>query len=124
MANLPTQRLQPFSPPFITTGVDIFGPFSLKYGRNKTTKAWGVIFTCATVRAIHLEILDGLSTPAFLHTLRRFIAFHGLPKTIISDNGTSFVGAKKELQRLFQEGKKQIEVFLFCIKLGGSSLRH
>ena len=56
MGNLPTDRVKVHSPPFLVTGVDLFGPFHLKYGRNKTSKAWGAIFTCATSRAVHLEI--------------------------------------------------------------------
>ncbi|CAB4025410.1 Hypothetical predicted protein [Paramuricea clavata] len=36
----------------------LFGPFNLKVSQNKSVKAWGAIFTCATVRAIHLEIVE------------------------------------------------------------------
>ncbi|XP_067653257.1 uncharacterized protein [Haliotis asinina] len=117
MSDLPAERLYPFSPPFTVTGVDLFGPFKLKYGRNKSIKAWGAIFSCASVRAIHLEIVADLSTQAFLQALRRFAAHHGWPQTIISDNGTSFVGAKRELKVLLQEGRKQIEEFAVLHKL-------
>lgn len=96
MGDLPPERLMAFSSPFTATGVDFFEPFNLKFGRNKTRKAWGALFTCATTRAIHLEIVDSLSTMAFLQALRRFVANHGWPITIISDNGTSFVGARVE----------------------------
>lgn len=111
MGDLPTERLKLFSPPFSVTGVDLFGPFKLKYGRNKSVKAWGALFTCATMRAIHLEIVADLSTQAFLQALRRFAATYGWPTTIISDNGTSFVGTQKELRTLVQEGRKQIQDF-------------
>ncbi|XP_067650866.1 uncharacterized protein [Haliotis asinina] len=117
MSDLPAERLYPFSPPFTVTGVYLFGPFKLKYGRNKSIKAWGAIFSCASVRAIHLEIVADLSTQAFLQALRRFAAHHGWPQTIISDNGTSFVGAKRELKVLLQEGRKQIEEFAVLHKL-------
>ena len=111
MADLPPERLKLFSPPFTVTRVDLVGPFHLKYGRNKKIKSWGAVFTCATVRAIHLQILQDLSTEAFLHALRRFAAHHGWPTTIISDNGTSFVGAERELRKLTKEGRKEIEDF-------------
>ncbi|XP_014677768.1 PREDICTED: uncharacterized protein LOC106817603 [Priapulus caudatus] len=111
MGNLPVDRLKLFAPPYSTTGVDLFGPFLLKCGRNKSVKAWGAIFTCATVRAVHLEIVETLSTTSFLHALRRFVAHHGWPSTIISDNGTNFGGAEKELRKLVIEGRKQIEDF-------------
>lgn len=117
MADLPPERLRLFAPAFSTTGVDLFGPFLLKYGRNKTKKAWGAIFTCAMVRAIRLEIVESLSAESFLHAIRRFAARHGWPETIILDNGTSFVGAEKELRKLVQEGKKQIEDFALLHKV-------
>ena len=111
MADLPPERLKPFSPPFSVTGVDLFGPFNLKTGRNRTKKAWGALFTCATVRAIHLEIVKDLSTQSFMHALRRFVVHHGWPHTMISDNGKSFVGTEKELKKLVQEGRNRIEEF-------------
>ena len=117
MADLPPERLKPFSPPFSVTGVDLFGPFYLRYGRNSKVKTWGALFTCATVRAIHLEIVQGLSTEAFLYALRRFAAHHGWPNTIISDNGTSFVGTERELKKLLQEGKQKIEDFAVVHKV-------
>ena len=82
MADLPPERVLPFSPHFSVTGVELFGPFNLKYGRNKSIKAWGYLFTCATVRAIHLEIVESLSTESFLQALRRFVSHHGWPATI------------------------------------------
>ena len=117
MADLPPDRLKLFSPPFTTTGVDLFGPFMLKYGRNKTIKAWGAVFTCATMRAIHLEIVENLSTPAFLQALRRFVAHHGWPSTIISDNGSSFIGAEKELRKLVKEGREHLQEFAMLHKV-------
>ncbi|CAB4019501.1 PREDICTED: uncharacterized protein LOC106817603 [Paramuricea clavata] len=111
MADLPQERVKPFSPPFTVTGVDLFGPFNLKVSRNKSVKAWGAIFTCATVRAIHLEIVESTSAEAFFHALRRFASHHGWPSTIISDNGTSFVGAERllrELKSLFDSVKQSV----------------
>ena len=108
MADLPPERIMPFSPPFSFTGVDLFGPFNLKYGRNKSIKAWDALCTCETVRAVHLEIVESLSTESFLQALRRFMSHHGWPATytIISDNGKSFIGAEKELRNLVVEGRK------------------
>ena len=38
--------------------------------------------------------------------MTRFIARRGYPKTIISDNGTNFVGAAKELKAFMDECDK------------------
>ena len=111
MADLPQERVKLFSPPFTVTGVDLFGPFNLKVSRNKSVKAWGAIFTCATVRAIHLEIVETTSAEAFLHALTRFASHHGWPSTIISDNGTSFVGAARLLRELVVKKRKKLEDF-------------
>ena len=70
MGNFPTERVKVHSPPFSVTGVDLFGPFHLKYGRNTTSKALGAIFKCATSRAVRLEIVENASTEAFLQALR------------------------------------------------------
>ncbi len=109
MGSLPPDRVKVRAPPFTVTGVDLFGPFHLKYGRNKSSKAWGAIFACATSRAVHPE--------AFLQALRRFASHHGWPDTIISDNGGSFVGAEVELRSLYIEGKKRITDFAVLHKI-------
>ena len=56
MADLPKQRLAPYTPPFYITSCDYFGPYQVKVGRNKTAKHYGVIFTCLNTRAVHLEL--------------------------------------------------------------------
>ena len=56
MADLPSARLQIDQPPFSHVGVDYFGPFHVKQGRA-LVKRYGCVFTCMTVRAIHIEVL-------------------------------------------------------------------
>ncbi|KAK9509896.1 hypothetical protein O3M35_004787 [Rhynocoris fuscipes] len=52
-------------------------------------------------RAIHLELVSDLTTSAFIASLRRFMARRGVCSKIYSDNATNFVGAAKELRKLF-----------------------
>ena len=87
MANLPTLRLAPYTPPFYMTACDYFGPYNVKVSRNETTKHYGVLFTCLNTRAVHLEMTVDLSTMEFLQVLRRFLAIRGRPAVILSDNG-------------------------------------
>ena len=83
--------------PFTYTGVDFFGPFYVKRGRD-SEKVYGCLFTCLTRRAVHIEDETSLGTDAFIQALRRFISNRGCPKGIWSDNGTNFVGADKEIR--------------------------
>ncbi|KAL8567647.1 hypothetical protein ACOMHN_054459 [Nucella lapillus] len=105
MADLPEERTQP-APPFSHTGIDCFGPFEACEGR-RNVKRWGLIFTCLASRAIHLEVLEDMSTDAFLCALRRFIALRGNVKTLRSDMGTNFVSAAKELKKYMNAVNKE-----------------
>ncbi|XP_062556722.1 uncharacterized protein LOC134221543 [Armigeres subalbatus] len=99
MADLPPGRLAAFSRPFTHAGVDYFGPIEVVVGR-RTEKRWGMLVTCLTIRAIHIEVVNSLSTDSCVMALRNFAARRGQPRKIYSDRGTNFVGANKELQKL------------------------
>ena len=103
MADLPIERLSIKQQPFTYTSVDYFGPIYAKFLRNTRSnqpiaKRYRVIFTCFTVRAVHIELASDLTTYVFLLTLRRFIACSGKPKEVLSDNGSNFIGADRELR--------------------------
>ena len=51
-----------------------------------------------TTRAVHIEVVPSLETETCLTAITRFIARRGRPATILSDNGTNFVGAAKEMR--------------------------
>ena len=101
MATLPECRLACEQPVFTYTALDYFGPMLIKRGRGRE-KRWGCLFTCLSTRAVHLELVNGLGTDAFLMALRRFIARRGNPSDIFSDNGTNFVGANNELKEAIE----------------------
>ena len=97
MANLPSGRLACDEAPFTHCGVDLFGPVYIKQGR-KQLKRWGVLYTCLTVRCVHLEVVESLETDDFINSLCRFINRRGSPKVVYSDRGSNFVGATSELK--------------------------
>ncbi|XP_049871777.1 uncharacterized protein LOC126370796 [Pectinophora gossypiella] len=84
---LPIERMEA-SVAYQFSGVDLTGPLTLRSG----DKAWIVLFTCATYRAVHLEVVETLSTGDFLMALRRFVARRGRVEQLFSDNGTNFRG--------------------------------
>ena len=54
-------------------------------------------------KAVHIAVVTVLSTVAFLHPLRRFIARRGKPRTICADNGTNFEVAANELHAIYKK---------------------
>lgn len=96
MADLPADRLEP-SPPFTHIGVDTFGPFHVK-DRRSELKRYGLVITCLYSRAIHIEMMDDLSTDEFINALRRLISVRGSVRVIRCDNGTNFIGAENALK--------------------------
>ncbi|XP_008214147.2 uncharacterized protein LOC103317564 [Nasonia vitripennis] len=104
MGDLPQVRVTQ-SRPFYNVGVDYCGPFFIKekrYRNQKFIKIYVAIFVCMTVKAIHIEVVEDLSTEGFIAALRRFISRRGLPGTIYSDNGTNFRGAHNKLNELYE----------------------
>ncbi|XP_062537670.1 uncharacterized protein LOC134205994 [Armigeres subalbatus] len=97
MSPLPEARLTPYIRAFTFTGLDYFGPVTVRVGRTNV-KRWAALFTCLTTRAIHLEVAFTLSTESCKLAIRRFIARRGAPLEIYSDQGLNFQGARKELR--------------------------
>ena len=106
MADLPVDRVTPDHPPFTFAAVDLFGPFLVKRGRSMV-KRYGVLFTCLTTRAVHIEVAHSLSTDSFVNALRRFVSRRGRVKEMRSDNGTNFVGAERELREEIDRWNQQ-----------------
>lgn len=98
-APLPSQRVTP-QKPFAVTGVDFAGPLYVREGRS-ATKCYITLFTCATTRALHLELCSDMSTDKFLHAFQRFVGRRGVPHTIYSDNAQTFHSTNRELTDLW-----------------------
>uniref|UniRef100_A0A2M3ZA50 Putative bel-2 cq-i n=1 Tax=Anopheles braziliensis TaxID=58242 RepID=A0A2M3ZA50_9DIPT len=70
---------------------------------KRVEKRWGALFMCLTTRAIHVELVHTLNTSSCILAIRRFIARRGKPIELISDCGTNFIGASRELKDALQE---------------------
>ncbi|XP_036334502.1 uncharacterized protein LOC118745072 [Rhagoletis pomonella] len=102
MGPLPKDRLTPFVRPFSYEGLDYMGPFLVSIGRRQE-KRWIALFTCLTIRAVHMEIARDLSTGTCLLCIRNFMSRRGTPLRIRSDNAKNFIGADNELRKQLTE---------------------
>ena len=102
VGQLPKDRISP-SRVFEEVGVDSAGPFLLKLGKVRKPvimKAYVCVFVCLSTKVVHLELVSDLTKEAFLATLKRFVARRGIPEVIRSDNGTNFIGALQQVERI------------------------
>lgn len=97
MSNHPSDRLSIGKRAFHATGVDYFGPIHTTVGRRKE-KRWGVLFTCLTTRAVHMEMAHTLSGESCKRCIENFIGRRGTPAVMRSDNGTNFVWAARNVR--------------------------
>ena len=75
-------------------------------------KVYIALFTCATSRAVHLELVPSLTAESFIKALARFKGRRGTPTLIVSDNGKTFLRT--------QECRPTVSVM---VQNGGSMLR-
>ena len=94
MAPLMTERLTK-ALPFENVGIDYAGPIFCK--DHPRTKYYVLLFTCAVIRAIHLELVTSMNYPTFQRAFRRFAARRGLPGCVFSDNFKTFKKAASSM---------------------------
>ena len=81
----------------------------MRHGR-KTEKRYGVLFTCLTTQAVHLEVAHSRDADSCFMAIRRMIARRGKPAHLWSDHGTNFVSANKEIRQAIKRWNQvQIE---------------
>ena len=87
---------------FTSVGIDFAGPLFIETESQALKKGYIALFTCATTRALHLEIVPNLSCEAFLLCLKRFVSRRGVQKLIVTDNAKTFKAASKRLMNIFK----------------------
>ena len=78
---------------FTRIGVDYAGPLYVKdiYAESKDMyKAYIALYTCASSRATHLDLVPDNTTSSFVKSFKRFIGRRGIPSLVVSDNGKTF----------------------------------
>lgn len=85
--------------------MDYAGPIQIRTSKGRGHRAYKgfiAVFVCFSTKAVHLELVSDYTTEAFLAAFRRFTARRGLCTDVYSDCGTNFVGADRELRKLFR----------------------
>ena len=78
---------------FTFVAIDFAGPLYVKdiyHQDGPLHKCYIALFTCASTRALHLELVPDLRAPTFIRALKRMLSRRGLSSLIISDNGSTF----------------------------------
>ena len=109
----PTQRLgdlpadcAEIAIPFEKSGLDGFGFYTVQHGR-KYVKRWVLMITCFVTRGVCLLPLKDMSTSTVINALVRMNSqFPGLKK-VYCDNGSNFVGAKRELNEAIEAWNRE-----------------
>ena len=75
--DLPQTRVSE-DPPFAHTGVDFAGPLFTFNEEGTSQKVYVCLFTCASTRAVHLELVRDMGVDTFLLAVRQFVSRRGL----------------------------------------------
>jgi len=67
---------------------------------HSETKSYICLLTCASTRAVLLELTHGLDVNSFLLAFSCFVSRRGVPAAIISDNATTFRLSSKEIKQI------------------------
>lgn len=92
MGDLPRHRITNIRP-FLIVGVDYCRPLFLKEKRHRNCakiKTFVAVFVCFSTRAVHLEIVDDLTTEACMASLKCFFARQGKSSHLYSDKREEF----------------------------------
>ncbi|XP_046396398.1 uncharacterized protein LOC124163497 isoform X1 [Ischnura elegans] len=125
MGNLPQYRTMP-NRPFSKSGVDYAGPVSIKTSPGKcrsSYKGFICVFVCLSTRAVHLEAVSNYTSEAFIAAFRRFVGRRGHCSLLLSDKGTNFVGADRELKELFQRSSNFTRTLAEALASNGTEWR-
>ena len=99
--DLPDFRVAHQMNAFSATGLDYAGPLIVRNDNCKDgRKVYILLFTCASSRALHLELVPDMTSQAFIRAFKRFSARRGSPNLIVHDNFRTFRSQEVKLYLL------------------------
>ena len=93
--------------PFQHTGVDFAGPLIYRVNKKEVGKAFIIIFTCAVMRAVHLEVTKYQTADEFQMKLNALIPCRTRPQHMISDNAQVFKSTANWIRNIRKSEKLQ-----------------
>ena len=98
--DMPTDRVYE-GLPFTYTRIDFAGPLHLNSASPENrSKAYCCLFTCASTRAVHLELTESLAVTSFLQAFQRFVSRRGLPTKLLTDNANTFKCVSVDVEKI------------------------
>ena len=85
--------------PFSVCGVDFTGAMYVREGEGER-KVYICLFKCATTRAVHLEVVLDMTVESCMLAFQKFVGRRSLPRTMMSDNASTYLAAADELEQL------------------------
>ena len=97
---LPTFRFN-VNVPWNATALDMTGHMlTREHGSDEITKVYFIVFVCMATGIGHIEMTPDASSESFSRAFQRFTARRGVPKIVVSDQGSNFKGFNKELKEI------------------------
>ena len=98
MSDVPSYRFSVKPIAFKETRVDFFGPFEIYSQINIAMKAYCCLFTCLTIRAVHIEVTRNLQKKSCIMAFQLFFSRRGQPEKIHSNNAFYFTSTAKTFE--------------------------
>ena len=112
LTNLPKKRVNLIRP-FLYTCVDLTRSSVNTNGGRGDKKAYLLVFSCLSVRAIHIKLMQDISTKSSMLALIRFTNLFGIPECIYCDNARFFVAGSNIVKKYltFVDFQDRFETF-------------
>jgi hypothetical protein len=116
---LPTARFHTFD----HSAIEVAGPYNVIKDKMEGEevddklpgKRWVLVIRCATVGAVHLEMIDTMDTASFLLAIEQFLVVRPRTTVFLADNGTNFHGGdnilrEKKVTKKDMKNKRPIDL--------------
>ena len=101
MDKIPSERLGSTTETFDYIAIDFTGVFTV-YENDSPRKCYVMVIADLTTRFISVEVVENMSTSAFIEAFRCYSATRSAPYKVFSDRGTNLISGEKVLRKVLQ----------------------